>query len=106
MTSAAWRSLSVVRTSLHSNPARSKSSDFGAAGLYRLAGEGRLDAVQAVVAVTTLTLFIPCVANFLVIVKERGWRTGLAVAAFVFPFALCVGAALNALLRSAPWILG
>jgi ferrous iron transport protein B len=80
--------------------------DFGAAGLYRLAGEGRLDAVQAVVAVTTLTLFIPCVANFLVIVKERGWRTGLAVAAFVFPFALCVGAALNALLRAVPGILG
>jgi ferrous iron transport protein B len=80
--------------------------DFGAAGLYRLAGEGRLDAVQVVVAVTTMTLFIPCVANFLVIVKERGWRTGLAVASFVFPFALAVGAALNALLRAAPGILG
>jgi ferrous iron transport protein B len=80
--------------------------DFGAAGLYRLAGEGRLDAVQVVVAVTTMTLFIPCIANFLVIVKERGWRTGLAVASFVFPFALGVGAALNALLRAAPGILG
>jgi ferrous iron transport protein B len=79
--------------------------DFGAAGLYRLANAGRLDAVQVVVAVTTMTLFIPCIANFLVIVKERGWRTGLAVASFVFPFALGIGAALNAVLRAAPGIL-
>jgi ferrous iron transport protein B len=79
--------------------------DFGAAGLYRLANAGRLDAVQVVVAVTTMTLFIPCIANFLVIVKERGWRTGLAVASFVFPFAIGIGAALNAVLRAAPGIL-
>jgi ferrous iron transport protein B len=52
-----------------------------------------------------MTLFIPCIANFLVIVKERGWRTGLAVASFVFPFALGIGAALNAVLRAAPGIL-
>jgi ferrous iron transport protein B len=74
--------------------------DFGAAGLYRLAGEGRLDGVQTLVAVVTLTLFIPCIANFFMIVKERGWRTAAAVAAFVFPFALAVGAALNASLRA------
>jgi ferrous iron transport protein B len=74
--------------------------DFGAAGLYRLAQQGRLDRVQVLVAVVTLTLFIPCIANFFMIVKERGWRTAAAVAGFVFPFALAVGAALNALLRA------
>jgi ferrous iron transport protein B len=79
--------------------------DFGAAGLYRLAREGRLDATQVLVAVTTVTLFIPCVANFLVIVKERGWWTGVAIAAFVFPFAVGVGAALNAGLRAFPGLL-
>ncbi len=74
--------------------------DFGAAGLYQMAREGRLDPIQAVVALTTITLFIPCVANFFMIVKERGWRTALAIAAFVFPFALGVGAVLNLVLRA------
>ena len=80
--------------------------DFGAAGLYRMAHEGRLDPVQVLVAVVTITLFIPCVANFFMIVKERGWRTGLAVAAFVFPCALAVGALVNAALRALPVQLG
>jgi ferrous iron transport protein B len=74
--------------------------DFGAAGLYRLAASGRLDAVQVLVAAVTITLFIPCVANFFMIVKERGWRTGLAIAAFILPFALAVGALLNLALRA------
>lgn len=74
--------------------------DFGAAGLYRLAHEGRLEPVQVLVAAVTITLFIPCIANFFVIVKERGWRTGLAVAAFITAFALGVGALLNAVLRA------
>lgn len=79
--------------------------DFGAAGLYHLARAGRIDATQVLVAVTTITLFIPCVANFLMIVKERGWRTGLAIASFVFSFAVGVGAALNATLHAFPGLL-
>ena len=74
--------------------------DFGAAGLYRMAHEGRLEPVQVLVAVVTITLFIPCIANFFMIVKERGWRTGLAVAAFIFPFAFAVGALVNTALRA------
>ena len=74
--------------------------DFGAAGLYQLGQEGRLDPVQIVVAVVVITLFIPCIANFFMMVKERGWKTGLAVASFIFPFALLVGATLNWALRA------
>jgi ferrous iron transport protein B len=76
--------------------------DFGAAGLYRLAREGRLDGVQVVVAMVTITLFIPCVAQFFMMVKERGWRTALAIAAFVFPLAIGIGAALNVFLSAFP----
>jgi len=47
-----------------------------------------------------ITLFIPCIANFFMMVKERGWKTGLAIASFIFPFALLVGAALNWVLRA------
>src|SRR5262249_45532461 len=74
--------------------------DFGAAGLYALARAGQLDAVQALVAAVTITLFVPCIANVFMIVKERGWRTAAAVVAFVFPFARAVGAGFNALLRA------
>ena len=74
--------------------------DFGAAGLYHLAQTGRLDNVQIVVAVVVITLFIPCIANFFMMVKERGWKTGLAIASFIFPFALLVGASLNWVLRA------
>ena len=69
--------------------------DFGAAGLFELARHGRLSPEQIVVSMVTITLFIPCIANFFMIVKERGWKTGLAIAAFITPFALSVGAALH-----------
>ena len=74
--------------------------DFGAAGLYQLRQEGRLDTIQVVVAVVVITLFIPCIANFFMMVKERGWKTGLAIAGFIFPFAIAVGATLNWVLRA------
>jgi len=74
--------------------------DFGAAGLYQMREAGRLDPVQVVVAVVVITLFIPCIANFFMMVKERGWKTGLAIAGFIFPFAIAVGAALNWVLRA------
>jgi ferrous iron transport protein B len=76
--------------------------DFGAAGLYHMAAAGRLSPSQVLVAVVTITLSIPCIANFFVIVKERGWKTGIAIASFIFPFALAVGTALHWLLRAFP----
>jgi ferrous iron transport protein B len=69
--------------------------DFGAAGLYRMSQNGALTPAQMVVAAVTITLFIPCIAQFFMTVKERGWRTGLAIAVFVFSFALAAGGVLN-----------
>jgi len=73
--------------------------DYGAAGLFLMARNGDLSHVQAVVALTVMTLFVPCVANFLMIVKERGLRVGLAILAFVTVLAVGTGGALNAALR-------
>jgi ferrous iron transport protein B len=42
--------------------------DFGAAGLYDL----HLTGTQILVALVTITLFVPCIASVLVIMKERG----------------------------------
>lgn len=72
--------------------------DYGAAGLYKLAKAGLLNPQQILVSLVTITLFVPCIANFLVIIKERGWKVALAIVTFIFPFAFLVGGALN-------WIL-
>jgi len=74
--------------------------DYGAAGLFVMVKSGELDPLQAVVSLVTITLFIPCLANFLMIIKERGLRQALAMAAFIFPFALMVGGGLNYLLHA------
>ncbi len=72
--------------------------DFGAAGLYDLHSSGVLSGIPLLVAAVTLTLFIPCIAQFLVMLKERGVKTALAIAFFTFPFAFLVGFALNQVL--------
>ncbi len=74
--------------------------DYGAAGLFMMQSQGKLDGIQTVVALTTITLFIPCVANFLVILKERGKKSGLLISAFILVFAFGFGALLNFTLRA------
>jgi ferrous iron transport protein B len=69
--------------------------DYGAAGLYQLAHAHALTSVQAVVALTVMTLFVPCVANVLMIVKEQGLKAGLAILGFITVVALSTGVALN-----------
>jgi ferrous iron transport protein B len=44
--------------------------DFGAAGFFTM----DLSSAQLLVAMVTITLFVPCVASVMVILKERGWR--------------------------------
>lgn len=75
--------------------------DYGAAGLFDLARAGLMSPRQLAVAAVTLTLFIPCVAQLAVMVRERGWKAALGIVGFVFPFAFLVGFALNAILALA-----
>jgi ferrous iron transport protein B len=74
--------------------------DYGAAGLFDLNQTGALDVVQLTVAAVTLTLFVPCVAQFLMMIRERGWKTALAILLFITPFAFGAGFLLNLLLRA------
>ena len=69
--------------------------DYGAAGLYRMAKGGMLSHLQVMVSLVTMTLFIPCLANLLVIVKEHGVKVAIGMSLFIFPFAVLVGAAVN-----------
>lgn len=49
--------------------------DFGAAGLYHMA----LSPMETTVALIVITLFVPCIASLMVMMKERGWKEGLLI---------------------------
>lgn len=49
--------------------------DFGAAGLFSLS----LTGMQITVALITITLFVPCIASFMVMLNERGLKEGLII---------------------------
>jgi ferrous iron transport protein B len=54
--------------------------------------------VQLTVAAVTLTLFVPCVAQFLMMQKERGWKVSGGIFALVTLLAFTTGWALNKVL--------
>lgn len=60
---------------------------------------GNLDPIQMLVAVLTITLFVPCVAQLFIMIKERGLKVAIAIATFVFVFAFLAGGAFNFILR-------
>lgn len=64
--------------------------DFGAAGFYDMV----LTREQTLVAMTTLTLFVPCIASVVVILKERGLKQGLIVFLSCIAAAFLIGGAL------------
>lgn len=69
--------------------------DYGAAGLYDLQEKGLMEPRQLVVAAVTLTLFVPCVAQFLMMKKERGLRSATLIGIFVSFVAFGSGYLLN-----------
>lgn len=70
--------------------------DYGAAGLYNI--QEALTGVQLLVTAVVLTLFMPCVVQFVVMMKERGTKIGILMALFVVVFAFMVGFLLNFIL--------
>jgi len=75
--------------------------DYGAAGLYRMAKAGELSGAQVVVSVLVVTLFVPCVAQFFVMIKERGLRVTAAMTCFILVYAVAAGALARAMLAGA-----
>lgn len=71
--------------------------DFGATGLFTMAEN--LSEIQALVGMVTLTLFIPCFASFVMIIKEKGVKVSLLMLIMIIPFAFLVGGVLNQILR-------
>ena len=42
-----------------------------------------------------MALFMPCIAQLTITIKERGMKMALAMSAFIFPFAFVVGGLVN-----------
>ena len=72
--------------------------DFGATGLFAMAGS--LSPIQAVVGMITITLFIPCFASLMMMVKEQGVKTAATMVGLIVPFAFLIGGLFNLALRA------
>jgi ferrous iron transport protein B len=79
--------------------------DFGATGLFVMESQGLLSPLQVVVAMVTITLFVPCVASVFVIAKERSTRLAIGMTVVIFPAAFLVGGLLQRGLASLGWLL-
>jgi ferrous iron transport protein B len=71
--------------------------DFGAAGFFTM----KLTDPQLLVAMVTITLFVPCIASMMVVLKERGWVYMLGLFAGSLTFAFLLGGIIAHVLRIA-----
>ena len=72
--------------------------DFGAAGLMAI--QSQLTGVQLLVASVTLTLFLPCVAQLMIMIKERGVKLAGLIAIMSIVLAFTMGFIVNFLLTA------
>lgn len=80
--------------------------DYGAAGLYSLQQDGLLDLRQVTVSLVLITLFMPCVAQWLMMFKERGWKGAVLISGAVLAVALAIAGVLNRILLIFPGVVG
>jgi ferrous iron transport protein B len=80
--------------------------DYGAAGLYTLQKAGLLDFRQVTVSLVLITLFMPCLAQWLMMFKERGWKGALTITAAVLVVALGISGVLNRVILLFPGLVG
>ena len=73
--------------------------DYGAAGLFDLQRQGVFNGNQLLICAIVLTLFLPCIAQLQIMLKEQGTKTTLAIVLFIFPFAFLMGYLVNLFLN-------
>jgi len=74
--------------------------DYGAAGLFMMADRGEMSMLQLAVSMTVMVLFVPCLANYFVMIKEHGKKVAFYMVSFILVYAILVGAVLNVVLRT------
>jgi len=71
--------------------------DFGLAGFYSL--KESLTSEQMLTSLVVITLFVPCIATAMVMLKERGWKEGVGVFLLSWVMAFATGAVVVRLLE-------
>ena len=75
--------------------------DYAAAALYDEAtGSTGLTGNQFVIAAVVLTLFLPCIAQFLVMIKERGMKTTMIMIGLILVLAFGTGFLMNTVMNA------
>ena len=73
--------------------------EAGVAVLKKMVDSGVMNHAQLVVAMVVTILFIPCVTNFMLIIKEQGVQKALAIIVSVTACAIVTGGVLNYFLQ-------
>lgn len=73
--------------------------DYGAAGLLDMSRNGMLSHNQILVGIVVMTLFLPCIAQLIMMIKERKLGTAMALTGVVTVIAFGTGFVLNLVLN-------
>ncbi|MDN3514234.1 MAG: ferrous iron transporter B [Candidatus Brocadia sp.] len=77
--------------------------DYGAVSIFKTleekGGTAGIDPKQLLVSLVVITLFIPCLANFLVMIKEQGVKNAFLMFAFILPYSILIGGILRFILQ-------
>lgn len=65
--------------------------DYGVVGLYDMAKNGLLSEAQIITGTIVITLMIPCLAQFLIIIKEYGYKKSIFIFFGVIAYAIAFG---------------
>lgn len=69
--------------------------DYGASGIYDLAQHGMLSTSQVLVSAVVITLFVPCLAQSLMVIKEHGTKIAALIFCAITAYAILFGGALR-----------
>ncbi|OGF48167.1 MAG: ferrous iron transport protein B [Candidatus Firestonebacteria bacterium RIFOXYA2_FULL_40_8] len=72
--------------------------DYGAAGLFDMQKSGLLTNNQILVSIVVMTLFLPCIAQLIMMIKERKFGTAMALTGVVTVVSISAGFVINQLL--------
>jgi len=72
--------------------------EAGAVILLHLLKTGQIDYVQACVGTITISLFMPCFANVMAMIKELGWKSALLMVLVITGSSILIGGLINHLM--------
>ncbi len=73
--------------------------ELGAVYFKDMVDAGQVDYYQTITGLIVITLFIPCISNTMVMIKELGSRWAISMNIFIIAIAILVGGLVNFLIR-------